>query len=42
MGTRRLAPMVGKNRKNENAEQADDAKQPESKLFGFRAVYVFD
>jgi antirestriction protein ArdC len=37
-----LAPMVSKNRKNENAEQAEDAKQPESKLFGFRAVYVFD
>ena len=38
-----LAPMVGKNRKkNEEAEQTEDAKQPESKLFGFRAVYVFD
>ncbi len=38
-----LAPMVSKNRKkNEDAEQGEDAKQPESKLFGFRAVYVFD
>ena len=38
-----LAPMVGKNRKQkEEAEQADDAKEPESRLFGFRAVYVFD
>src|SRR5229473_5982437 len=38
-----LAPMVGKNlKKNQEAEQSDDAKQPESKLFGFRAVYVFD
>ena len=38
-----LAPMVSKNRKKiEDADQADDAKQPESKLFGFRAVYVFD
>src|SRR3984893_17463357 len=38
-----LAPMVSKNRKkNEDAEQAEDARQPESKLFGFRAVYVFD
>jgi hypothetical protein len=37
-----LAPMVSKNRnKNEDSEQAD-AKQPESTLFGFRAVYVFD
>ena len=37
-----LAPMVGKHRRNDDAGQADDAKQPESKLFGFRAVYVFD
>jgi antirestriction protein ArdC len=38
-----LAPMVGKNlKKNQEAEQSEDAKQPESKLFGFRAVYVFD
>jgi len=38
-----LAPMVSKNRKkNGDAEQAEDARQPESKLFGFRAVYVFD
>ena len=38
-----LAPMVGKNRKNnEDAEQVGDAKQPESKVFGFRVVYVFD
>lgn len=38
-----LAPMVGKNRKQSaDAEHAEDAKEPESKLFGFRAVYVFD
>jgi antirestriction protein ArdC len=38
-----LAPMIGKNlKKNQEAEQSEDAKQPESKLFGFRAVYVFD
>jgi hypothetical protein len=38
-----LAPMVGKNRKrNEHAEQTEDAKEPESRLFGFRAVYVFE
>jgi antirestriction protein ArdC len=38
-----LAPMVGKNRqRNEHAEQAEDGKEPESRLFGFRAVYVFD
>ena len=38
-----LAPMVSKNRKkNKETEQAEDAKQPESKLFGFRAVYVFE
>jgi hypothetical protein len=37
-----LAPMVSKNRKkNEETEQSEDAKQSESKLFGFRAVYVF-
>jgi len=38
-----LAPMVGKNsKKNQHAEQSEDVKQPESKLFGFRAVYVFE
>jgi hypothetical protein len=38
-----LAPMVSKNlKKNQEAEQSGDAKQLESKLFGFRAVYVFD
>jgi antirestriction protein ArdC len=38
-----LAPMIGKNlKKDQDAEQSEDAKQPESKLFGFRAVYVFD
>ena len=38
-----LAPMVSKNRKtNEDAEHSEDAKEPESKLFGFRAVYVFE
>src|SRR5256886_16777630 len=36
-----LAPMVGKNRKkNNDAEEVEDAKQPETRLFGFRAVYV--
>jgi hypothetical protein len=35
--------MVSKNfKKNQDAEQSEDAKQLESKLFGFRAVYVFD
>jgi hypothetical protein len=38
-----LAPMVSKNlKKNQDAKQSDDAKQPESRLCGFRAVYVFD
>ena len=38
-----LAPMVSKKlKKNQEAEQSEDAKQLESKLFGFRAVYVFD
>src|ERR1700730_11680912 len=38
-----LAPMVSKNRKkSEDTEQVEDAKQPESKLFGFRGVHVFD
>ena len=38
-----LAPMVSKNRnKNEDAERIDDTKEPESKLSGFRVVYVFD
>ncbi len=37
-----LAPMVGKHRKTGDAEQAEDANETESKLSGFRAVYVFD
>jgi antirestriction protein ArdC len=37
-----LAPMVSKNRKKDEDAEPEDAKQPESKLFGFRAVYVFD
>src|SRR6202049_4231831 len=38
-----LAPMIGKNlKKDQDAEQLEDGKQPESKVFGFRAVYVFD
>jgi len=37
-----LAPMVSKNRRKDENAEAEDAKQPESKLFGFRAVYVFD
>ena len=37
-----LAPMVSKHRKTGDAEQPEDAKETESKLSGFRAVYVFD
>jgi hypothetical protein len=37
-----LAPMVSKRRETGDAEQAEDAKETESKLSGFRAVYVFD
>ena len=38
-----LAPMVGKVRKNNaGEEQTEDAKQNQSRLYGFRAVYVFD
>jgi hypothetical protein len=38
-----LAPMVGKARKNNaSEEQPEDAKQNQSRLYGFRAVYVFD
>jgi hypothetical protein len=34
--------MVSKNRKKNEDAEPEDAKQPQSKLFGFRAVYVFD
>ena len=39
-----LAPMVGskRNKKEENAEQATDAKETQRTLYGFRGVYVFD
>ena len=38
-----LAPMVGKVRKNNASEaQTEDVKQNQSRLYGFRAVYVFD
>jgi len=38
-----LAPMVGnKRKKNENAEQNEDAKETQPTLYGFRAVYVFE
>ena len=38
-----LAPMVGnKRKKNENAEQNQDAKDTQRTLYGFRGVYVFD
>jgi antirestriction protein ArdC len=38
-----LAPMVGNKRnKEENAEQATDARETQRTLYGFRAVYVFD
>jgi len=38
-----LAPMVGKKRKEEDAiAEADSKTNGESRLYGFRAVYVFD
>jgi hypothetical protein len=38
-----LAPMVGnKRKKDENAEQTEDAKKSQLTLCGFRGVYVFD
>src|SRR5256884_5910774 len=38
-----LAPMFGKNRtKGEDADQVEDAKQPEARLFGFRGVHGLD
>jgi antirestriction protein ArdC len=38
-----LAPMVGNRRKNSaSEEQAEDAKENQPRLYGFRAVYVFD
>jgi antirestriction protein ArdC len=37
-----LAPMVGIKRKNDDAEQNADAKETQTRLYGFRGVYVFD
>jgi len=44
-----LAPMVGNRRSRQNeiatnidTDNAPDERKPESQLFGFRAVYVFD
>ncbi|MGA8508037.1 MAG: DUF1738 domain-containing protein, partial [Candidatus Sulfotelmatobacter sp.] len=38
-----LAPMIGKKRKEEEATpDADSKSDGESRLYGFRAVYVFD
>jgi hypothetical protein len=38
-----LAPMVSNSRKNNaSEEQAEDAKENQPRLYGFRAVYVFD
>lgn len=38
-----LAPMIANRRKNNNnAEPTEDARENQARLFGFRAVYVFD
>jgi hypothetical protein len=37
-----LAPMIGRKKADNSAEATDDAKQPQSQLYGFRAAYVFD
>jgi hypothetical protein len=38
-----MAPMVGNRQKSDtSAEQPEDAKENQPKLYGFRAVYVFD
>jgi len=38
-----LAPMIGKKRKAEEATADSDSKgEGEARLYGFRAVYVFD
>jgi hypothetical protein len=37
-----LAPMIGQKKADSAAEPTDDPKQPQSQLYGFRAVYVFD
>jgi hypothetical protein len=37
-----LAPMIGRKKGDSATEATDDAKQPQSQLYGFRAVYVFD
>ena len=37
-----LAPMIGHKKADSVAEAAEDAKQSQAQLYGFRAVYVFD
>ncbi len=37
-----LAPMIGHKKADSVAEAAEDAKQSQEQLYGFRAVYVFD
>jgi antirestriction factor ArdC-like protein len=37
-----LAPMIGRKKADGATESTEDAKQPQSQLYGFRAVYVFD
>jgi hypothetical protein len=37
-----LAPMIGRKKGDTAKEATEDAKQPQSQLYGFRAVYVFD
>jgi len=37
-----LASMIGRKKADGAAEPTVDAKQPQSQLYGFRAVYVFD
>jgi len=44
-GIQILAPMVGKRRNKDNADQngrPDDNAKPQPVLIGFRAVYVFE
>ena len=37
-----LAPMIGQKKADSVAEAAEDAKQSQAQLYGFRAVYVFE
>jgi len=37
-----LAPMIGHKKSDSVAEAAEDAKQSQAQLYGFRAAYVFD